>query len=220
MIIRNLSQLNEYLDSELSWRKKELTTLKFRLQQCRDHELGILTRAALCLLYAHWEGFVKVAATGYVEYIVRQGVRLRDLTPNFIALAVRAQIGAAGRAEKSTIHTELVAKLTSDLSDRFRPDPDSAIETNGNLKISVLTEILSVTGIESTRYLGKKAIIDDLVNQRNLVAHGAHGEGFDISLDDYIALHSNVITLVDMFRTDVENAANVTQYLRSTGSQN
>ena len=163
---------------------------------------------------------MKVAATGYVEYIVRQGVRLRDLTPNFIALAVRAQIGAAGRAEKSTIHTELVAKLTSDLSDRFRPDPDSAIETNGNLKISVLTEILSVTGIESTRYLGKKAIIDDLVNQRNLVAHGAHGEGFDISLDDYITLHSNVITLVDMFRTDVENAANVTQYLRSTGSQN
>ena len=50
MIIRNLSQLNEYLDSELSWRKKELTTLKFRLQQCRDHELGILTRAA-CACY-------------------------------------------------------------------------------------------------------------------------------------------------------------------------
>ena len=85
--MRDLNQLTEYLDDELAWRKKELTTLKFRLDRCRTHERGVLTRAALCLLYAHWEGFVRVAATCYLDYIVRQGVHLGKITPNFVALA-------------------------------------------------------------------------------------------------------------------------------------
>ena len=214
MTIRSLNRLTEYLDDELSWRKKELTTLKFRLAKCRDHERGILTRAALCLLYAHWEGFVRVAATCYVDYVVRQGVHLRDVTPNFIALGLRSEIHDAGMSKKPTIHTDLVKRLRSDLSEPFRADADGAIQIGSNLKVNVLGEILSVTGIDPTNYLGKRVIIDRLVCQRNLVAHGVHGEGFDILLCDYEALHSNVIALVEMFRTDIENAAAQKSYLK------
>ena len=210
-----LVQFTEYLDGELAWRKKELTTLKFRLDRCRDHERGALTRAALCLLYAHWEGFVRVAATSYVDYIVRQGVHLRDLTPNFVALGLSVGITEAGKSNKSTVHTSLVRKLRSGLSEPFRVDPHSAIQTGANLKIDVLREILSVTGIDPTDYIGKRGIIDRLVDQRNLVAHGAHGEGFEIPLDDYEALHQDVITLVEMFRTDVQNAATLSQFLET-----
>ena len=195
MIIRNLNCLTEHLDDQLSWRKKELTTLKFRLAKCRNHERGILTRAALCLLYAHWEGFVRVAATGYIDYVIRQGVHLRDLTPNFIALGMRSEIRNAGGSEKSTLHTELVKKLRSNLSDPFRTDVCRAIQIGSNLKVKVLEEILSVTGIDPTNYLVKRVIIDRLVSQRNLVAHGVHGKEFDISPCDYEALHSDVILL-------------------------
>ena len=213
MMIRSLNHLTEHLDDELSWRKKELTTLRFRLAQCRDHERGLLTRAALCLLYAHWEGFVRVAATCYVDYVVRQGIHLRDLTPNFIALGLRSKIRDAGGSNKSTMHTELVKKLRSDLSESMRTDARRAIQTGSNLKVNVLSEILSVIGVDPTNYLGKKVIIDRLVCQRNLVAHGVHGEGFEISPCDYESLHSHVIVLVEMFRTDVENAAAQKSYL-------
>ena len=214
MMIRSLTLLNEYLDNELSWRKKELTTLKFMLTKSRAHEEGILTRAALCILYAHWEGFVRAAATSYVDYVVRQGVHLRDLSPNFIALGLRSEIRIAGGSDKSTMHTKLVKRMRSDLSESFRTDSRRAIQTGSNLKVDVLNEILSVIGVDPTNYLGKRVIIDRLVRQRNLVAHGAHGEGFEIVPCDYETLHSHVIVLVEMFRTDVENAAVQKSYLQ------
>ena len=213
--MRNLNQLTEYLDGELAWRKKELTTLKFKLDRSRTHERGVLTRAALCLLYAHWEGFVRVAATGYVDYIVRQGVHLRNLTPNFVALGLSTEMTQACQTNKSTVHTALVRKLRSDLSEPFRVNPHRSIQTSSNLKTDVLWEILSVTGIDPTDYIGKRAIIDRLVEQRNLVAHGVHGEGFEIPLEDYDSLHRDVIALVEMFRTDVENAAASSRFLET-----
>ena len=213
MKIRSLNCLNRYLDDELSWRKKELTTLKFMLTKCRAHEEGILTRAALCILYAHWEGFVRAAATSYVDYVVRQGIHLGELSPNFIALGLRSEIRNAGGSKKSTIHTTFVKKMRSDLSESFRTEPHRAIQTGANLKVNVLSEILSVIGVDSTNYLGKKVIIERLVGQRNLVAHGVHGEGFEMSPCDYEELHDDVIVLVEMFRTDVENAAVLKSYL-------
>ena len=215
MMIRSLNHLTEYLDVEMSWRKKELTTLRYRLARCRDHERGILTKASLCLLYAHWEGFVRVAATCYVDYVVRQGIHLRDLAPNFIALGLRSEIRKAGESKKSTKHTKLVKKLRSDLSESFGTNAGDAIQISSNLKVKVLEEILSVTGIDPTDYLGKRVIIDRLVDQRNIVAHGVHGEGYDILQCDYEALHRDVIALVEMFRTDIENAAAQKSYLKS-----
>ena len=214
MKIRSLSRLSDYLDDELSWRKKELTTLKFMIAGCRVHEKNILTRAALSILYAHWEGFVRVAATGYVDYVVRQGINLRDLAPNFIALGLRPAIREAGASNKSTIHTELVKKLRSDLSESFHADSHKAIQTRSNLEVNVLSEILSVIGVDPTNYLGKKVIINRLVFQRNLVTHGDHGSGFELLPSDYETLHDDVILLVEMFKTDVENAAAQKSYLR------
>jgi hypothetical protein len=216
MSIRSVNQLTEYLDGELSWRKRELTALKFKVERCREHERRMLTKAALCLLYAHWEGFVRTAATSYIEYVAHQGVHLRDLTPNFVALGLRSQIRDAGVSEKSTMHTDLATKFRSDLSEPFTTNLQGAIRIGSNLKVDVLREILSVTGIDPTDYLGRRAIIDRLVDQRNLAAHGAHGEGFEIPPEDYTTLHEDVIALVEMFRTDIENAAALTQYLRST----
>lgn len=213
MKIRSLNHLSEYLDDEMSWRKRELTTLKFKLARCRVHEQGIFTRAALCILYAHWEGFVTVAATCYVDYVARQGIHLKDLAPNFIALGLRTEIRNAGESRKSTKHTELVEKLRSDLLESFSVKASTAIQFRSNLKVTVLVEILSVTGIDPTDYLGRRVIIDRLVDQRNLVAHGARGEGFEMSPHDYEALHYDVIDLVEMFRTDIENAAAQKSYL-------
>ena len=87
MSIRTLIELGEFLDSELSWRKKELTTLRFLVRRTRRHEVNALLRAAICMLYAHWEGFVKAAATGYVCYVNTRRLKYRELSPNFVALA-------------------------------------------------------------------------------------------------------------------------------------
>ena len=66
MRIRSLDELNRFLDNDLAWRKKELTTINFMVSRSREHERGILLRAAICVLYAHWEGFIRNAATSYI----------------------------------------------------------------------------------------------------------------------------------------------------------
>lgn len=111
MRIRSLDQLVQFLDDELAWRKKELTTLKFMLGKSRKRESVLLLRAALCVLYAHWEGFVKAAATSYVSFVSTRGLRYRDLTPNFVALGLRREISEAGLSNLPTVHTTLATKL-------------------------------------------------------------------------------------------------------------
>lgn len=206
MPIRSLEQLGQFLDDELKWRKRELTTLKLTIEKSRPHEKGMLLRAAVCLLYAHWEGFVKAAATGYVSYVATRGLRYRDLTPNFVALGLRSEIRNAGQSNNlPTLHTELVNKLMSGLSERSRINWAQAVNTGSNLNEKALDEILCLLGLDATEYSLKGPIINQrLLANRNGVAHG---ENLSIEPDDYYFPHDNIIQLVERFRTDVENAA-------------
>ena len=212
MRIRSFDQLVQYVDDDLAWRKRELTSLKFMLGRSRPHERVLLLRAAVCLLYAHWEGFIRVAATSYISFVATRGLRYRDLTPNFVALGLRSQIHQAGRSDSPTLHTELTTKLISGLSDRADIDWRRSVNTRSNLNLESLREILCLLGLDGRGYLLKKPLLDErLLGNRNLVAHGEHVE---IEADSYDSLHTEVIQLVDRFRDDVQNAA-VTESFRS-----
>ncbi len=205
MKIRSLIALTEFLDEELAWRKRELTTLKFMLEGRRRHERGLLLRAAVCVLYAHWEGFVKAAATTYVSYVATRGLRYRDLAPNFVALGLRTEISRAGQSDRPTIHTALTTKLLLGLSESANIDWKHSVNTHSNLNTDTLKEIFCLLGLDDNHYLIKRQLLDNrLLKKRNLVAHGRHVE---IEPDDYSALHDEVIQLVEHFRNDVENAA-------------
>ena len=205
MTIRSLTALSALLDEELTWRKRELTTLKFLIEQARRHERTLLLRAAQCVLYAHWEGFIKAASIGYVSFVASRGLRYSDLSPNFVALGLRGEIVQAGQSDKPTAHTTLTRRLISDLSESADIDWEHSVNTRSNLNTDILNEIYCLLGLDSRSYLLKKQLLDQkLVGVRNLVAHGVK---VDIELDDYVALYDEVMQLLQMFRTDVENAA-------------
>ena len=206
--------MNLFLDDQLSWRKRELTTIRAIIQKSRRHETDIIIRSAICLLYAHWEGFVSNAAKAYVSYVVLQNFRLRDLTPNFIALGLRSDIQEAGRSNKPILHTQLTEKVLNGSMERFRVDWETAITTSSNLKIDVLSEILCVLGIDPKIYMARKPIIDQrLVDNRNIIAHGGRPA---IAEDEYETLHEDVMQLIEWIRTDIENAAISDKHRRST----
>ena len=213
MRMRSLDQLTQALDDDLAWRKRELTTVNFMLGNPRNHQRGLLLRAAVCLLYAHWEGFVKTAATSYISFIATRGLRYRDLTPNFVALGLRTEIREAGQSNRPAIHTGIVARLMSDLSDNAEIDWRNSVNTRSNLNAETLREILTLLGLDERDYLSKGPLLDEkLLANRNRVAHG---ERVEIDSDDYDVLHSEVIQLVDRFSTDVQNAAVTGQFRRS-----
>jgi HEPN superfamily protein len=105
--VRSLSELTEYLDDELAWRKRELTTAKFAIARGRPHEQTMAIRGGICLLYAHWEGFVKKAAEAYLELVSRRGLRLAEVQPNIVAAALHGQITIAGKSNRATLRTTL-----------------------------------------------------------------------------------------------------------------
>ena len=214
MTIRSLTQLSEVLEEDLAWRKRELITINFTVDNARHHQRGPLLRAGICLLYAHWEGFVKTAARGYVSYVSHQGLRYRHLTPNFVALGMRQEIREAGQSNQPSIHTKLVEMLMSDLSENSNLDWQNSINTGSNLNTERLTEILTLLGLDSTNYLSKGQLLDQkLLANRNLVAHG---ERVEIDANDYDLLHTEIIRLADQFNTDVQNAAATGQYRRAS----
>ena len=214
MKVRSLLELTQFLDGELAWRKRELTTLKIWLRKSRrQHETVILLRAAICLLYAHWEGFVKAAATGYLSYVATRGLRYQDLTPNFVALGLWSDISDAGASKLPTLRTALTTKLISGLSERPSMTWQPMIDTGSNLNYKTLNEILVAMGLDNKDYLLKKVIIDQrLLANRNAIAHGERRPEIDV--DDYAGLNDDIVQLVERFRTDIENAAAMKSFRR------
>jgi hypothetical protein len=212
MNIGSLLQLTRSLDRQLSWRKKELTALKFWVENGEENVRNTIIRASLCLLYAHWEGFIKEAATGYVCFVALRGLKFREVAPNLVALGWRADIQKAGRSNLATLHTELTQKMMGGQEEMFRPNWDAAIDVESNLNSKALQQVLCVVGINREEYMTKGPIIDErLVKNRNGIAHG---QGVTIDEDDYDDLHDFVVQMLNLFRNDIENSAVLETYKR------
>ena len=62
MAVRTINELQDALDSTLSWRRVELSALKGMIEQHESRSQSLpagrsLRRAGIAMLYAHWEGF-------------------------------------------------------------------------------------------------------------------------------------------------------------------
>ena len=212
MNVRSLVELDSFLDEELSRRKRELTTLKLLVGARRGHEVVLLLRAAICMLYAHWEGFVRSAGTAYIAYVSRQGLNYQDLTPSFVALGLRTEITRAGQSSKASARRALVAKLLLGLGDRAEIDWRNAVDTRSNSDSDTLNEIIALLGLDSREYLLDRQRLDSkLVATRNSIAHG---QLVQVDINEYLELHDFVLGLVERFRVDVGNAAALREYRR------
>ncbi|MDO8750087.1 MAG: MAE_28990/MAE_18760 family HEPN-like nuclease [Dehalococcoidia bacterium] len=212
MTVRTLEELQDLLNNELAWRKKELTTLKFSLDRCREHERPTFARAAICLLYAHWEGYIKAAANAYLEYVARRRLAFRHLSYNFVALGLKSDFVTAGVPNAIEHRTAIVETLLAGLNRRPNIPFQDSIDAGSNLNSQRLREILGILGFDTANYMKKKALIDErLLRSRNNVAHGTY---LPIESGDYEDLYGEVLRLLEQFRTDVENSAATQKYRR------
>lgn len=215
MKIRSTLELTEALDSALAWRKKELSALRILIAtRGREHERAALRRAALPILYAHWEGFAKHAATCYLELVRHQGRSYEDLRENFVALAVRGRIRRARGSRRLSVHIPLVRFLLFEQDQQARFPIAGSIDTESNLSSSVLRDLLETLGLDYDPWVPRELLIDgSLLKTRNDIAHG---ERADVDAPTYEQLHSLVLEMLDQIRNCVENAAATRAYLRSS----
>lgn len=213
MKIRSKLEFTDALDKNLAKRKRALSNLLAAYVRSRPHEAVPFAYAAVCLLYGHWEGFIKFAATCYVNYVASQRLRCRDLSAGILSLTIRERLRSSRQSKRLGIHREVVEGIRERSHETAKLSWRDSIETFDNLSTEVLSEIIATLGLEPGYYLAKKLIIDDrLLGRRNTIAHSGYAGVEDV---EYQALHSEVVALMERFRDDLENAVTRELYRRA-----
>lgn len=214
MKLRTAEQLSDKLSNELAWRKKELSEIKSLIEtkSFSSSKHKALIRSGICLLYAHWEGFVKLAANSYLEYVRMQKLCYKDLASNFLALAMKEKLNEAKETNKPSLYIPVCDFFLDELNQRCEL-PKDAISTASNLSSEILKEITRILGIDFSLYSTKSVLIDTkLLKTRNEIAHGEYSI---TDKEEYIELHTEVIHMLDLFRNQIENAAINKHYMRN-----
>lgn len=211
MTMRTLEQLSDSLAKDLVWRKKELADLRSLIESAMPSSKGkVLLRSGITILYAHWEGFIKTAASNYLEYVSMRSLRYDELSSNFVALALKTQLSQANETSKATVFTESIDFIRSKLNERSSIPHKNVIQTGSNLSSSIFREITCVLGLDYSLYETKQILIDEkLLAKRNSIAHGEYSH---LDKEDYLELHSQVIDMMNAFRNQIENCATRENY--------
>lgn len=214
MNIRTTNQLYDFLSEELAWRKKELTDLKFLID---DHnqsksKRSVLLRSGVALLYAHWEGFVKAAATAYLEFIAGQRLKNRDLALHILAVSARPTLNNATGANNITAHLQVAQFFIEHSENECKIPYKDAIRTS-NLNYELFQDIGLMLGLDLSLAETSRHLIDErLLKNRNSIAHG---EYLPIDQQAYDDLHQEVIKILDLLRNEITNCAIGRKYLRT-----
>lgn len=212
--MRSKAELQQKVDADLIWRRRELTDFRAAVQDAKPNpsRRSALIRAGVALLYAHWEGFIKRSGTYYLEFVADQGRKASELQVNFIAIKFKTRMLEVSKSAKVSMAGDLIEFFSTKLGDRLRIPHKGVIETKANLSSTVLNEILWILGLDGSVYETKQRLIDSsLVDRRN---HIAHGDVLDIGVDEYLVLHDEVMSLIDTFRNQIQNAAATDAFIK------
>ncbi|MFS8602692.1 hypothetical protein LRO89_08820 [Priestia megaterium] len=222
-----LEKLQEKLDKELAWRKKELAFIKGNIDSAEGEILNTLIRSGISMLYAHWEGYIKIASRAYLAYLNEQNYKLSDLRENFLVLHLTKAIIDVKQSNKKTKFATLLDKIFNHEQENFKvPYMDSSIvTTESNLNYDTLHEILFSVGLDSEKYELKRVFIDKkLLENRNKIAHGeftsfVRKQGGDTYLNDdareeFEALYRTILELMDEFKDQIISAGLDQAYLK------
>lgn len=210
--IRTILDLSDWLSEEKAWRRKELHELR-SLILTRSFTTGkrdALLRGGVAMLYAHWEGFVKSAASAYLEFIAMQKLPNKELAKNFLAISARKVLRNASESNKISFHIAVTNFFINEMEASSKLPVEYSINTNSNLSSEVLKEIVETLGLDYTFFETRENLINEnLLKSRNIIAHGSH---LIIDEQGYIDLYDKILEMIDKFSDQIENSVALKKY--------
>lgn len=218
MAVRTIEELEDRLDSALSWRRIELQTLKSQIRSSyRNSAHSPLTRAlarsGIALLYAHWEGYVKESCQAYVDYIAKRRLKVGELNDGLLKV-VLDQLNRRSASGDESAMISLMEAVRAPGNSRARIPRDTIVDTKSNLRSTVLSEILQCIGFDPTTFLTKNNLIDrTLCDGRNAIAHG---RDYYPNPDEFDTLHDEVMLMLTQIRSTIMLHAQEQKYRRNS----
>ena len=208
MKIRSISNLQDELDSDFAWRVKEIAALKMSVEsKSMSIAQATLIRAGVPLLYAHWEGFIKQASQDYLEYVSSQRLKYGELSSCFVVFGAKKHLSYVVESRRAAVNIAAVDFFRGCADERADMTLSNAINTKSNLKSEVFVDIAMSLGVATGPYDTYFNLIDEsLLARRNSIAHG---EYLDLDAKAFRALADEVINLLRMYKTDLQNLASM-----------
>jgi hypothetical protein len=92
-----------------------------------------------------------------------------------VSLPSRKSINQLIKTNKFKLQKEMIKNLLDNLENRAFIPHENIINTKSNLNFEVFTDICTILGIDDSDYqLRQKAIDEQLLTQRNKIAHGKY----------------------------------------------
>lgn len=208
MKIRSKGELQDRINDDIVQRKKEILNLKGLLSKAKDKNELLLAKCLVVMSYSHWEGFVKNASRYYMMYVKLKGYSSDQYSQNLRSSLFYRQI----MKKQDSVTNKIL--LTEDCLYNNRDltiDEDDLCDTESNLDYNTLKKILYNVGLRTTEFDTREIFINErIVRDRNKFAHG---ELQPYSKKDAIEIAEEVIKLMDKFKTEIDNAADLTSYL-------
>lgn len=208
--IRTLDLLSQSVEEEYKWRSRELEHLKKLIPLKREDKQKVLLRAAITLLYAHWEGFIRKVANDYYEFVSYQKHKIGDFNASFIAVLLRKEANDLIDNKRISQQKYIFDKIRTDLEKNANFPNESPIKTS-NLNFEILEDICSLLCVDIKRFETKRIVINEhLLTRRNKVAHGHY---LEIDLDDFNQTYTHVLGMMEIFKDEALNSAALKKYL-------
>ena len=181
----------EEISENLDKRRFEITNLRRVLLNYVGKSLeSTVTRMAIPLLYANWEGYVKEVCQLYMEYIERSGTKNRELKAEMLGYLWSSDI----RPLTGGINFE-------------KKKCERNINTKSNLNFGILENISAYLCFDVSFLIPYRHRLNALVNLRNNIAHGSFPSTMDYDIFDEYA--KSILELMENFENIIiHNLAN------------
>lgn len=188
--------------SLLEWRKKELGDIKASADILGSSYLGLSTRSALLLCYAHWEGAFADNTRLMLDFLRDRRVKVSDIGQGFLLGFIDRELDRLRDKNHSPEARVAFAEYMSNIADAdissFR---ESVILPRSNLNSERLGIWCRILG-RSPIFLEKRRIFLDyqLVRLRYQIAHGGSPK---LNIKEISHIVDETIELIDDFSSFV-----------------
>lgn len=215
---RSILELQDFLDKALVYRKRELSFIHLAVSATGEESTaGHLMRAAVPILYAHWEGYLRDAAIAYLNFVFSQLDRGDDYQRRYIAVAFKHSFAEAGKSRKARVHADFLESLLESLKSPIIANAEAVVDADSNLSSKVLEDLLFSVGVTIDQYWSTSFKIVDyqLLKKRNEIAHG---ELVKVDPKEYADLYIFVLESLERYKTSLEHNASEECFRRSPSS--
>ena len=214
--IRSIYELEDYITVEYSWRRKEMTNIVNEALFSRNAHQKVLLKAAILIIYSHWEGFIKNIARAYCKFLNSKRLKYSEVKDSFCIFQMLDYFEAKSLKINFMDCLDFIIIPQESQYEILKIDESKYIKTRANLNSKVLKEMIFMLHLDYSLFELKENFIDDIfLHRRHAIAHGDNIEenptqNLEHSDLDYI--YTEVIILIDIFKNQIINAANIQSY--------